>query len=376
MVHLYLHAPPHHEDRVLRCLFSTLPELFKWFGGMLGELTVHATAAIQAGPFLGAMSKFEAKWLKIGVNLLRNGFEREGGEVFLRWYFFIRDSEIGHQIRFPKGTVLWWMGQASQSLHNDDEAKNWQLLAMLEDVRSNAGTWRTLPAYDALVNGLQVAAGTVTALGQQAEAICASGAWSPAEPESLWLKISPHKMRFTRAPLPFLKTLALHLHTRTLAPRLTRKQQGDVLEELTAYLFGTIRGFEVLGESRAPDTQNDLLVRNSHQDPAVASLGAYLLIECKNWGKQVKAPTVREIAGRLQAAGVKTGVLVSRSGISGSKVKNARTGARLANSKEFAQDGTSIIVLTDTQVRSLASGNESLVTVLLALFEDVRFDRM
>jgi hypothetical protein len=142
------------------------------------------------------------------------------------------------------------------------------------------------------------------------------------------------------------------------------------------YLFATEKGFEVLGSSRAPDAQNDVLVRNNHDDSAVSSMGDYFLVECKNWGRKVRAPVIRELAGRLQTASVRTGVLVSMTGISGSKPKDKRSGARLAISKEYLQYQTAILVLDKKALENLADGTESLPTSLLSLFEDVKFDRV
>ena len=341
--------------------------------------SVHTAAALRAGPFLATLQEYEQKWLKFGVTLLNSGFPNEAGEVFLRWYQFVREAEVAQvaqPTRFLKGTVLWWIGRSRQALRRDDEARNWFLLAMIEDVRTDASTWQNLPARDSLVNGQQMAAVVVDGLGREAARMCAASSWSPAEPESIWLALLPHKRRFTRAPLLFLKGLAASMAARLGSPGQTAKQKGDALEALITYLFAAERGFEVLGPSKAPDAQNDILVRNGHDDAAIAAVGDYLLVECKNWGKKVRAPTVREMAGRLQAAAVKTGVLVSSKGISGSTPRTKRSGACLAISKEYLQDRTAILVLSQKEIHELVAGNESLASLLLLAFEDVRFDRV
>lgn len=376
VVHLYLHARPQWENRVLPFLFRSPPELFQWFGGLLMEFATHTIAALIAGPFVPTLQRFEQKWLKIGVNLLNNGFPNEATEVFLRWYQLVRENEISHSTRYHKGNVLWWLGRSRQAVRLDDDAKNWFFLAMLEDVRNDANTWQALPARDSIVNGLQVAAAVADGLGNEAANICSAGSWSPTEPDSLWLALLLHKRRFTRSPLPFIKALAQYLLTAATAASLTRKESGDALELLMSYLFAAEKGFEVLGSSRAPDAQNDILIRNSHVDSAVSSMGDYFLIECKNWTGKVRAPVIRELAGRLQSAAVKTGILASLSSISGAKPKTKRSGARLAISKEYLQDQTAILVLDKNRLQDLSAGNESLTTLLLSLFEDVRFDRI
>ena len=85
---------------------------------------------------------------------------------------------------------------------------------------------------------------------------------------------------------------------------------------------------------------------------------------------------IREVAGRLHAAAVKTGVLVSSMGISGTTPKAKRSGARLAISKEYLQDRTAILVVSQQGIDALVAGEESLASMLLFAFEDVRFDRV
>jgi len=284
VVHLYLHVPQRLEKRVLAVLFRMLPDALRWFGEMLTEFSVHTEAVLRAaGRFSEVLQAFEQKWLNVGVTLLNNGLPNEAGEVFSRWYQFVRESELEHRKQYKKGTVLWWIGQSRRALRRDDESKNWFLLAMLEDVRINQATWHTLPARDSLVKGLQIAAAVVDELGREAAALCESRPWSPTEPESVWLALKPHKRRFTRAPIPFLKGLAAQMMTSLSLPGATRVETGDSLERLVTYLFATEQGFEVVGPSRAPDAQHDILIRNNHHDAAVSGLGDYLLVECKNW---------------------------------------------------------------------------------------------
>src|SRR3990172_1191104 len=119
IVHLYLHTTSRFEDRILRLLLSSLPDLFRWFGGLISEFSVHTTTELETKPFSATLIRYEQKWLKVGVNLLNGGFPNEAGEIFLRWYVLVRDSELVHNNRFSKGTALWWLGRSRQALRDD-----------------------------------------------------------------------------------------------------------------------------------------------------------------------------------------------------------------------------------------------------------------
>lgn len=376
VVHLYLHAPPRLENRVLPYIFRSLPDLFRWFGGLLNEFTVHTQAAVDADKVGPVLQRFEQKWLKIAVNLLNSGLAGEAQQFMFRWCQLVRDVEIRYGKRLHKGTTYWWIGRTFETLRSLDEARNWHLLALIEDIRTDPSTWKTLGAWGSLINDLQVNPGAVDALGSRAVAYCEKHEWAPTEPEAIWLNLLPHRERFTRASLPFLRSLATVFLRQVLAKGLSKKQLGDALELFTRYLFASERGFEVLGPSSSPDAQHDVLVRNAHSDAAIAAMGDYMLVECKNWATKVRAPVIREFAGRLQSTAVKTGVLVSRGGISGGTSRQTRRGGKLTLVKEYVQDRTAIVVLSQEHLESVAEGKVAFSTLLLSLFEDVRFDRI
>ena len=376
VVHLYLHAPPRHENRVLPYIFRSLPDLFRWFDGLLREFTVHTEAAVDSDKAISALQFFEQKWLKIAVNLRDSGFAGEAQQFLFRWCLLVRSLEIEYGKRMHKGTAYWWMGKTFETLRSLDEARNWHLLALIEDIRTDPNTWKTLGAWSSLINDLQVNPDTVDALGSKAVVYCGKHKWLPSEPEAIWLNLLPHHKRFTRASLPFLRGLAAFLLRQALSKGLTKKQLGDALELFTRYLFASERGFEVLGPSSSPDAQHDVLVRNAHSDVAIAAMGDYILVECKNWATKARAPIIREFAGRLQSTAVKTGVLVSREGISGGVNRQTRSGGKLTIAKEYAQDRTAIVVLSEEHIRLVAEGKVAFSTLLLSLFEDVRFDRI
>jgi hypothetical protein len=245
---------------------------------------------------------------------------------------------------------------------------------MFEDIRGNSITWKALPARNWLVDHLQVSANVVDALGEDVEHKTTMRPWNPGEPEILWIGVAEKRTKITRAPLIFVSAIANYFLNQLEQPGGTKKEVGDRLELLMSYLFATEVGFEVLGSTLSPDAQNDVVVRNRHPDHSILALGDYFLIECKNWKIKVNAAAIREFAGRLQATGVRTGILASRGGITGTNLRRSRSGARLAISKEFLRDNTAIIVFDRSILESICSGESMLAIELLGVHEKVRFD--
>ena len=318
--------------------------------------------------------RFEPKWLAVAATLVNNRFPSEARLIVLRFYQLVRTQEIGLCKRFHKGSILYWLGRATNDLGLVDQARSEFLLAMIEDVRGAPNSWQELPARDWLVNKFQVDAGTVDEFGKVAANEASANKWDPREPELAWLRLKPQRRRLSRAPLEFTKAVAGRFLESVRQTALTTTAAGDHLEHLMAYLFAVERGFEVIGSTRSPDSQNDILIRNRHDDGAISSLGDYLIVECKNWQKPAGAPVIREFAGRLRAAKVKTGVLVSKSGITGQKKRGRGTGARDSISKEYLHDATAVLVVDEASILDLVAGKLKLSMELLEQFERVRFD--
>ena len=104
------------------------------------------------------------------------------------------------------------------------------------------------------------------------------------------------------------------------------------------------------------------------------TLGDYLIVECKNRNEKADAAVIREFAGRLRTAKVKSGVLVSMKGITGTGKRGSGTGARPTIWQEYLTDSTAILILDETHITNVVAGKIRLSTHLLEQFENVRFD--
>ena len=374
VVHKFIAEPPERKDEAIRELFTYSHSVFRFLSGLLAELDDHTRKMVEIGGFQPNLQIMYDKWLAVAHVLLENKFLSEAWIVGHRLYQLIRSLEIKRRDRFIKGGLLWWLGQTCLVSGKKEEAINFFLLAMIEDIRTDRRAWKSLPAYSWLVNEFQIATNIVNKIGESFETdVVRKKTWDPREPELGWLLSRPHRRRITRGHLEFIKSVADVFHARIDAPARTNKEKGDRLEQLISYLFAVELGFEVIGSTTAPDSQNDVLIRNRHHDPVIASLGDYLLVECKNWNVPVGAPRVRDFAGKLRSTKVKTGVLVSRKGVTGGN-RTKRIGAWATINKEYSQDGTAVLVIKDNVIKEICEGRSKLSLELLDQFEGVRFD--
>jgi hypothetical protein len=373
-VHRYITAPPEEVEALLRGVFSAPANLFRWFGGLVEELEAHTHEALPPGGIALILERFEDKWLRVAVILFNSGFAAEAWTLLRRFYQLVRSAEIEKRERFHKGTTLWWMARAAQALGAQEDAKTYCALALAEDIRSNPDKWKGLPAYRMLVDSFQIANATVNAFGDAIGSLLGDAAWNACEPELGWLRAQPVRRNISRGPLDFIKAIAQEFFCAINRKADTTRAKGDCLELLVSYLFASERGFDVLGPIHSPDSQSDVLVRNRHGDPALAALGDYILVECKNWETPSNGQVVREFAGRLRAAKCKTGVLASKSGITGDPSEGDPQGATRTILKEFSSDASAVLVLNETDMENLANASMTLALLLLERFERVRFD--
>lgn len=93
-------------------------------------------------------------------------------------------------------------------------------------------------------------------------------------------------------------------------------EKGILWEDVAAYVLEHVQGWEVTGRRiRAGHQEIDLSITNISTDDELWGLGAYILVECKNWKKRVDLPTIRNIAYISNMKGNKTAILFAMNGI-------------------------------------------------------------
>lgn len=93
-------------------------------------------------------------------------------------------------------------------------------------------------------------------------------------------------------------------------------KKGALWEDAAAYMLSNVNGWKITGRRiRAGAQEIDLSVVNISLDDELWKLGAYILVECKNWSSHVDIHQIRNIAHISNMKGNKTAILFASNGI-------------------------------------------------------------
>ncbi|MDQ1354721.1 MAG: hypothetical protein QG657_5030 [Acidobacteriota bacterium] len=134
-----------------------------------------------------------------------------------------------------------------------------------------------------------------------------------------------------------------------------QKEKGKALEELVTYLFSAYKPyFEVRTQVRSRTSALDLhLWFKPGDDPQLKKLGEEIIVECKNWRNPVGKPEINDLAGDMVSRKCKTGILISREGITGHGFKDAE-GQRII--WFLSENNLIILVITFKDLESIGKG--------------------
>lgn len=115
----------------------------------------------------------------------------------------------------------------------------------------------------------------------------------------------------------------------------TNDEKKKTLEQFMCLLFDSTEEFSVKSRNaRGLDSEIDIMVSNETNNTFLKNLGTPIIIECKNWNKPIGAKEMRDFIVKLQNKAVKTGIIVSKNGITGTKLTEAKGLIRLEVAKK------------------------------------------
>lgn len=133
-------------------------------------------------------------------------------------------------------------------------------------------------------------------------------------------------------------------------------QKGKLWEDATAYALQSVSGWQIKGRRVKTKAQEiDISVANISLDGALWRLGAYILVECKNWSGPATLQEIRGLAHISNMKGNQTALLFSAKGIT----QDARR-----EIDRLAAEGLSILCVTADELLALQSASDLRALIL------------
>ncbi len=133
----------------------------------------------------------------------------------------------------------------------------------------------------------------------------------------------------------------------------TNSEKKLTYEYLAIFIVGAIEGLSVLSHDRRGASEEiDVWVKNERTDPFWQThVGDPFIIECKNWGKPIGVPELRDFRGKMTDRQVRFGILLSRNHVTGDQYRDAQSLIR-----ETVKDGVYIVVLDENDLLRISWG--------------------
>lgn len=132
--------------------------------------------------------------------------------------------------------------------------------------------------------------------------------------------------------------------------------KGEKLEELVKYLFNKVPGvsfFEANTLDGVRAHELDVIFSNDLRKSDLYFLDFVIITECKSTADRISSRDVRWFISKLQDRGVKTGVLISLSGITGEA--NGRSNAHSEILNAITRDGIKVLVINRDEILSFSN---------------------
>lgn len=142
----------------------------------------------------------------------------------------------------------------------------------------------------------------------------------------------------------------------------TNDEKKNSMENLGEYLFMSITNFEIVERNkRTPTSELDIISENNNSfHPFLRTLGLLIPIECKNWKIPIGASEIRDFGADMVNRKFQTGILISKSGITGERKFRTDAQGELSN---FFKQNAKILLLTLEDLNRVSEGI-SLLTLL------------
>ncbi len=310
-------------------------------------------------------------WNSVGFYYLQKGMFQQAADLYMTLYHTqLREQQKGPRVH--KGTALHNLGIAILSLQRRPEAQNYITLAYIEDCITVGKNAVEKLGYKTLRNEFNIQEEILDGIHSCAISSNVFDEYPPVDPnivlkvfqenQETWIR-QARDSAFINLNFDFYRDLLEK--TKSAG---TNDEKKNTLETLAETLFASIKDFTVLPSVRTSKAEIDRIIRNYSDHPLLRDLGRYILIECKNWTDPVGAPVLRDFKAKVEDHRCYSGILLSRHGITGEGVKDAKGEIRDA----YKVRGISIIVITESDLEEIANGKNP-ISILEKKYEEVKF---
>ncbi len=136
----------------------------------------------------------------------------------------------------------------------------------------------------------------------------------------------------------------------------SNNEKKEALEELMETISRLSKEFKVLGTNVLGEAEEiDLVIETKPLILNISEiLGKIFLVECRNLKSKITAKQIRDFGGKLKTHNIKTGLIVTREGITGTK---QNVGAKQII-RDFANQGHLILVIDKEDLKEITDGTK------------------
>lgn len=296
--------------------------------------------------------------------------------VYEHWYEHQIEFELKQEKRMlHKGTPLHQLGLIWQIKRNDDKARKYLILALIEDIFKSLENQDIGPKQQGY-RVLQVS----YKLDDDQYGLIYSSAKSTADkrfPEDILYSITHGNNRLpTWEEISGITANRLRLNDELNeiinGNFLSNADKGKSYEQFISKLLLAIDGILVKylrQDARTSGNKKkfeyDLILQNS--SPALCEFGRYIPVECKLHKKKVQFTELVKFIYKVRSSRCKVGLMFTQFGVTGGKR------SEVIKDSYFIDD-INLIVLTLEDIKSVLSSSVNLLQLLNTKYESVRFN--
>jgi hypothetical protein len=337
------------------------------------QLSIELPSRYSPSDVANANNVRQRAWELSGLWFMDQGRLYDAINVFLALYTHMLKFEAEAERQTHKGMPLVWISECFFRLNYPVHAKRYLMYTLCEDAVAYGREKRAKGSgvYFRAVRGHGMSDQLVTEFTRmaydRAQELGRDG-WFPERllaelNDDRWMTESPSEREvgsYWSNPL-YVEHLRNQLGL----------SSGRALERLAHYLLSMIPGCRAYRRQDTPSSDYDVV--GSFEGPGLdfrSEVGRYFVCECKDWKVPADFTTMAKLARVLDSVKSRFGILFSKNGISG--VERTEDAAR-EQLKVFADRGVTIVVVSDDDIKRIASG-ESFLALLRSKYEHVRLD--